>query len=133
MMVSNHCAVGVLLGAIPHLYCSPLTIGNYYPLLVYATVQHHSLGDNDSNNSRSACTPRQEAASIVSRIVAWVTLLTSTTFGFPVLSGFSQGIILLHGYFVPPTLLQKFILELPYPVYHTFIVSVPPWNAALIH
>src|SRR5262249_30230132 len=70
-VVSSHCAVGVSLGAVHRLYCSPLPIANYYPLLAYATVQHHSLADNNSNSSRSACTPRQVAASIVSRIVAW--------------------------------------------------------------
>jgi hypothetical protein len=61
-----------------------------------------------------------------------VTLLTSTTFGLPVPSGFSQGIIVLHGYFVSSILFPKFILELPCPVYHTFIVSDPHWKAALI-
>jgi hypothetical protein len=72
-------------------------------------VQHHSLADNDANNS-------------------W----TSTTFSLPVPSGSSMGIILLHDYFVPSTLLPKLILELLYFVYHTFIVSVPPWKAALL-
>jgi hypothetical protein len=47
-------------------------------------IRHHSLADNDANNSRSACKPQQAAAAIVSRIVAWVTLLTSTTFGLPI-------------------------------------------------
>jgi hypothetical protein len=48
-----------------------LIIHRYHHMVAYAIPQHSSLvADNDSNSSQSACTPRQEAESIVSRIVS---------------------------------------------------------------
>jgi len=50
-------------------YSSPKNLGCHGR--GYAIAQHSSLvADNDSNSSQSACTPRQEAASIVSSIVS---------------------------------------------------------------
>src|SRR5207302_8171610 len=44
---------------------------HHCPHVPYAIPPHSSMvADNDSNSSQSACTPRQEAASIVSSIVS---------------------------------------------------------------
>src|SRR5207249_83637 len=46
-----------------------LIIHHYHHRVGYAIPPHSSLvADNDSNSSQSACTPRQEAASIASTI-----------------------------------------------------------------
>src|SRR2546426_12033138 len=50
---------------------SQQNLTHHYHHARYATPRHLSMvADNDSNSSQSACTPRQEAASIVSSIVS---------------------------------------------------------------